>query len=421
LSSFGLVSIRTEIISIMPVSMNKTSVKNSQFVRQAPVGKRPVAVKKKPKTSNIMNSAIFDPTPVFSEWTGHHDESEDWLDCFNNAVQDSSNNNDEHLNTPPLMSEDSEEYVQQPDSIDMEWDLMTELNNQAENQEKLFHDYYCISPLELEGRTTTATTSTTTTAATSEEAVVKLETVVPVVEEIFLPVPDQDDLMMLNNVPEPSNNNISFSEDKDDIWGQDIIFKDLDSALNAPGINDILAYVCTETGVAEAAEDEKEAVGGDHNVVKEEVEKMTLVDMSNVQIEVLEETPAPVIRSRRTRKPRKEFSDALNSVVAGGVSKKKNVGRPRKTEPITITKITETMKKNLAGEQLESLKYRRMRDLNNQASRRCREARKNKAALAELELRQQEERNTELKMKYEMMKKQYDTLKKQFQNLGLHQ
>merc|ERR1711963_649612 len=265
-----------------------------------------------------------------------------------------------------------------------------------------------------------ATTSTTTTAATSEEAVVKLETVAPV-DEIFLPVPDQDDLMMLNNVPEPSNNNISFSEDKDDIWGQDIIFKDLDSALNAPGINDILAYVCTETGVADVAEDDKEAVGGDNDVVKEEVEEMTLVDMSNVQIEVLEETSAPVTRSRRTRKPRKEFSDALNSVVSGGVSKKKNVGRPRKTGPITITKITETMKKNLAGEQLESLKYRRMRDLNNQASRRCREARKNKAALAELELRHQEERNTELKMKYEMMKKQYDTLKKQFQNLGLHQ
>ena len=86
MSSFGLVSIRTEIIIIiMPVSMNKTSVKNSQFVRQAPVGKRTVAVKKKLKTNNIMNSAIFDPTPVFSEWTGHHDESEDWLDSFNNV------------------------------------------------------------------------------------------------------------------------------------------------------------------------------------------------------------------------------------------------------------------------------------------------------------------------------------------------
>merc|ERR1711915_675790 len=60
---------------------------------------------------------------------------------------------------------------------------------------------------------------------------------------------------------------------------------------------------------------------------------------------------------------------------------KKQVGRPKKTGPAQITQLPISLKNgsvSLTQEQLEQLKYRRMRDLNNEASRKCREKRKNK-------------------------------------------
>merc|ERR1712062_488781 len=61
-------------------------------------------------------------------------------------------------------------------------------------------------------------------------------------------------------------------------------------------------------------------------------------------------------------------------------------------------------------------RYRRMRDLNNIASQRCRLKRKSKMQNAFDELKLSEEKNTELKMKVRILEEQVKTLKKHFIN-----
>merc|ERR1711902_407935 len=61
-------------------------------------------------------------------------------------------------------------------------------------------------------------------------------------------------------------------------------------------------------------------------------------------------------------------------------------------------------------------RYRRMRDLNNVASQRCRLKRKFKMQNAIDELKLSEEKNTELKMKVRILEEQVKTLKKHFIN-----
>jgi len=61
-------------------------------------------------------------------------------------------------------------------------------------------------------------------------------------------------------------------------------------------------------------------------------------------------------------------------------------------------------------------RYRRMRDLNNMASQRCRLKRKSKMQNAIDELKISEEKNTELKMKVRILEEQVKTLKKHFIN-----
>jgi len=74
---------------------------------------------------------------------------------------------------------------------------------------------------------------------------------------------------------------------------------------------------------------------------------------------------------------------------------KKKPGRPERQEPFIITQVPK--KSCVSQEELEVLKYRRMRDLNNRASQLCRAKRKNKQALQEEELKDLEIKNQELK------------------------
>ena len=80
--------------------------------------------------------------------------------------------------------------------------------------------------------------------------------------------------------------------------------------------------------------------------------------------------------------------------------RKKTVGRPARQEPITITEVPEI---GLTKEQRQALKYRRMRDLNNEASRRCRKARKAKANKAEALLDEEQNKNENLRAKKQKM------------------
>jgi len=83
---------------------------------------------------------------------------------------------------------------------------------------------------------------------------------------------------------------------------------------------------------------------------------------------------------------------------------KKKPGRPERQEPFIITQVPK--KSCVSQEELEVLKYRRMRDLNNRASQLCRAKRKNKLALQEEELNDLQIKNQELKQKLAAMQEE---------------
>ena len=65
-------------------------------------------------------------------------------------------------------------------------------------------------------------------------------------------------------------------------------------------------------------------------------------------------------------------------------------------------------------EDIAALKYRRMRDLNNEASKRCRENRKLRLGSAEADLRHQAERNLQLKAAVRALEARVARLKRVF-------
>jgi len=94
------------------------------------------------------------------------------------------------------------------------------------------------------------------------------------------------------------------------------------------------------------------------------------------------------------------------SMKATKPSTKRKPGRPERQEPFIITEVPSRRCMNVSEEELQGLKYRRMRDLNNKASKDCRARRKNKQAQLEEELEQLEVRNRELREKLAMMQEQ---------------
>jgi len=82
--------------------------------------------------------------------------------------------------------------------------------------------------------------------------------------------------------------------------------------------------------------------------------------------------------------PVKEEENPLFTIPEVPASKKK-AGRPERQHPIKITEIPKHGSVELTPDQLKSLKYRRSRDLNNEASKRCRKNRKDKQLLKEQE------------------------------------
>ena len=75
---------------------------------------------------------------------------------------------------------------------------------------------------------------------------------------------------------------------------------------------------------------------------------------------------------------------------------KRRAGRPEKQTPIQITEVPKNGSLTLTNDQLRSLKYRRSRDMNNEASRRCRKNRKEKQNKKEQECEELPEKNREL-------------------------
>jgi len=101
--------------------------------------------------------------------------------------------------------------------------------------------------------------------------------------------------------------------------------------------------------------------------------------------------------------------------TSGGEGLKKRPGRPERKTPI---KITEIPKVGLTGDGLKAAKYRRARDLNNEASKRCRQNRKEKQQAKERECQELAEKNRELSVKMLEMEAELEAMKANCRSIG---
>jgi len=122
-----------------------------------------------------------------------------------------------------------------------------------------------------------------------------------------------------------------------------------------------------------------------------------------------EELLAPT--TSRTRQPTNARKSTIHSVKR--TSMKKKPGRPEREGPYQIPTIpSRNVMNTMSEEEIQGLKYRRMRELNNQASKACRAKRKNKQQSLEEELVVEQGKNLRLRQKLETMEKNYDQYKK---------
>merc|ERR1719410_1107979 len=347
------------------------------------------------------------------------------------------------LNTPDMLTE---EFVAPPE-VEAEWDLHSELVGMKDphpSEEELFrgYNYKLVSPTEVEGRASNSTitdlhcppplqnTITTTTTTTNnnqpevKENPVTLATILPEPlssEDMDLDIGANEShgealIQDLSSIWNPnfmdafdsiiSNNNIT--AEVDNPWNTDNILKGAEP--DGP-MFDIVEYAMDESGVCK------------------ENESTALYPVPDVKIEVLEEVEeeekeVKPIRNRIKKENKDHDYDPNLKKVKKNPStphkmKRKKVGRPARGKPIEVTQIPTALREKLSEVELTSLKYRRMRDLNNEASRKCRENRKKKAATADVEMELEMEKNRQLKATLEKMSMQKDMLAKKLKALGL--
>ena len=92
----------------------------------------------------------------------------------------------------------------------------------------------------------------------------------------------------------------------------------------------------------------------------------------------------------------------------------------KRFHPLKITELITKEKKSIyTKEEIETLKFRRMRDLNNEACKRFRDASRCKQQELEQDLIWEEERNRNLKMLYEEEVRKIKVLKAYMYKIGL--
>lgn len=101
---------------------------------------------------------------------------------------------------------------------------------------------------------------------------------------------------------------------------------------------------------------------------------------------------------------------------AGGEGLKRKAGRPERQTPIQITEVPQSS--DLTEDELRSLKYRRSRDLNNEASKRCRKNRKEKQQEKERQVDEMKERNRELTMMLQQKEAEVEAWKERCRAVG---
>ena len=208
--------------------------------------------------------------------------------------------------------------------------------------------------------------------------------------------------------------------------------------------DDLLKFVMDETIGADI-----ETFNTHFNITEDQVATINVDDLFNpqpststannitIKTEVTEEfdgdedyVPVPAKRPRgRPRLPRSEdtlpryvnftkFSNSGNQAELNSDNKDNIVpvrrprGRPATAPEYANVSEIDSEIEIMSGPQKKEAKYRRMRDLNNAASKRCRVNRKRKFEEMETEVQREEARNAKLKIQMEALETQVDNFKK---------
>jgi len=110
---------------------------------------------------------------------------------------------------------------------------------------------------------------------------------------------------------------------------------------------------------------------------------------------------------------------AILSPRNNGVVKKRKAGRPARTTPLAITEVPKHATEYMSEQALMSLKHQRARELNNEASRRCRFNKKQKEIKKEEMVKELQEKNNQLKEQVEAKEKEVDEWKKKCRSVGI--
>merc|ERR1712038_1489114 len=387
---------------------------------------------------------------IFNNWVGERETgSWSWEEDLLKAVSGDpclhhqppvEEEDGDMLNTPDMLTE---EFVAPPE-VEAEWDLHSELVGMRDphpSEEELFHDYNfkLVSPTEVEGRASISTitdlicppfVAETTTITNNNNNLTEVKEN-PVTLATILPEPLSSENMDLDIGANESNGE-ALIQDLSSIWNPNFMDA-FDSIISNNNITAEVDNLWNTDNILKGAEpvgpmfDIVEYAMEDSGVCKEN-ESTTLYPVPDVKIEVLEEfgeeqDVKPIRKRIKKENKDHDYNPNLKKVKKNPSTslkmKRKKVGRPARGKPIEVTQIPTALREKLSEVELTSLKYRRMRDLNNEASRKCRENRKKKAAMADLEMERELEKNRQLKATLEKMSMQKDMLAKKLKALGL--
>ena len=408
----------------------------TQDVSQTQTGKRPITW-----TRRVNNDQELLP------WS-HLQQAEPEGVNFQQDFLEAIGHSEQILNTPPMEQEEvnnTEMAEFESPEMDAEWDMHAELEglqpSQPTERVQLFTDYdelfsTCVAPTEAEGRVPVVASEVTITNNKPEQhnnseninvnsSSSNCELMLSELNRpsVIIPEPmtsdnlereivaDQENNPMLANL----NNNwmADFLKTDNFIEGENFL-DTFDNVIN--NCNDITAFpVMVEVKPEPVVPEPEEEKPLQHNIL-EQAMGQTLYPVDNVSIEVIDnnDDDEEWEEKPRVRKVRKARGSKI--VKKEPVIRKKTVGRPARQEPITITEVPEI---GLTKEQRQALKYRRMRDLNNEASRRCRKARKAKANKAEDLLKEERNKNEELHARLQKMEAERDNIKDTLEKMGL--
>lgn len=226
--------------------------------------------------------------------------------------------------------------------------------------------------------------------------------------------------ILFNNMPEDTvDNTLDYVEPFSPVGNFDAASLNTSTAPQG----DLLDWLFNKTVVAEDAEVEPHYSPMDLETEDEEEFIPSFLTQTKASVK---EIPSTV--TSQFEDPTPSTSSAFNSTpveIKVEVIQKKPRGRPPREGPRQITPKpapavkdrrtdTDHVYMGVVHDNKDDQRYRRMRDLNNDASKRCRQNRKTKFAVLEMEKDQLLVKNSELKFKVKKMEEIVAALKKKF-------